>query len=168
MVQKLRDLLSRHPAIRNNWSPSRHVHLALFHFRTPPLHCYWWLIMKKRGWKLYGSPNPNPRGYESAIALLIFGSRYNLPKLHAFLYSYVKYILHFLIRNVTTTVKFLKVFITWVNQLKKNVFISYNWIPCKQYYYQDSSWVVFLPLLYNPTYPTPHNNTRTFICFLND
>ena len=25
-------------------------------------HCYWWLIMKKRGWKLYRSPNPNPRG----------------------------------------------------------------------------------------------------------
>ena len=25
-------------------------------------HCYWWLIMKKRGWKLYRSPNSNPRG----------------------------------------------------------------------------------------------------------
>ena len=27
-----------------------------------PPYCYWWLIMKKRGWKLYRSPNPNPRG----------------------------------------------------------------------------------------------------------
>ena len=27
---------------------------------VPP--CYWWLIMKKRGWKLYCSPNPNRRG----------------------------------------------------------------------------------------------------------
>ena len=25
-----------------------------------PLYCYWWLIMKKRGWKVYRSPNPNP------------------------------------------------------------------------------------------------------------
>ena len=34
---------------------------ALLHFRTPPSpYCYWWLIMKKRGWKLYHSPNPNP------------------------------------------------------------------------------------------------------------
>ena len=24
--------------------------------------------MNKRGWKFYRSPNPNPRGYESAIA----------------------------------------------------------------------------------------------------
>ena len=39
--------------------------LVLLHFPTPPpLHpfCYWWLIMKKHGWKLYHSPNPNPRG----------------------------------------------------------------------------------------------------------
>ena len=28
----------------------------------PPPYCYWWLIMKKHGWKLYRSPNPNPRG----------------------------------------------------------------------------------------------------------
>ena len=39
---------------------------ALLHFRTPPPtpapFCYWWLIMKKRGWMLYRSPNPNPRG----------------------------------------------------------------------------------------------------------
>ena len=27
-----------------------------------PPYCYWWLIIKKRGWKLYRSPNPNPRG----------------------------------------------------------------------------------------------------------
>ena len=27
-----------------------------------PPYCYWWLIMKKRGWKLYPSPNPNPGG----------------------------------------------------------------------------------------------------------
>ena len=101
----------------------------------------------------YHSPTLTLGGYESAIALLIFGSQYNLLKLHAFLYSYVKYILHFLIRNVTTTVKFLNVFITWVKQLKKNLFISYNWIPCKQYYSQDSSRAVLLPLLYNPTYP---------------
>ena len=36
-------------------------------------YCYWWLIMKKRGWKLYyRSPNPNPRGYESALAPISF------------------------------------------------------------------------------------------------
>ena len=35
--------------------------LTLLHFCTPYC-CYWWLIMKKRGWKLYHSPNPNPRG----------------------------------------------------------------------------------------------------------
>ena len=34
---------------------------SIFRFRTPP-YCYWWLIMKKCGWKLYRSPNPNPRG----------------------------------------------------------------------------------------------------------
>ena len=28
---------------------------------VPPF-CYWWFIMKKRGWKLYRSPNPNLRG----------------------------------------------------------------------------------------------------------
>ena len=28
----------------------------------PPPYCYWWLIMKKRGWKLHRSPNSNPRG----------------------------------------------------------------------------------------------------------
>ena len=33
--------------------------LVLLHFCTP--YCYWWL-MKKRGWKLYHSPDPNPRG----------------------------------------------------------------------------------------------------------
>ena len=36
-----------------------------------PPFCYWWLIMKKRGWKLYRSPNTNPMGggeYERAIA----------------------------------------------------------------------------------------------------
>ena len=27
-----------------------------------PPFCYWWLIMKKCGWKLYCSPNPNFRG----------------------------------------------------------------------------------------------------------
>ena len=27
-----------------------------------PLYCYWWLIMKKRSWMLYRSPNPNPGG----------------------------------------------------------------------------------------------------------
>ena len=27
-----------------------------------PPFCYWWLIMKKRGWKLYRSPNTNPMG----------------------------------------------------------------------------------------------------------
>ena len=27
-----------------------------------PPYCYWWLIMKKRSWKLCRSPNPNPRG----------------------------------------------------------------------------------------------------------
>ena len=27
-----------------------------------PSFCYWWLITKKRGWKLCRSPNPNPRG----------------------------------------------------------------------------------------------------------
>ena len=27
-----------------------------------PLYCYWWLIMNKRGWMLYRSPNPKPRG----------------------------------------------------------------------------------------------------------
>ena len=45
---------------------------ALLHFRNtppPPPFCYWWLIMKKRGLTLYRSPNPNARGYESAIAL---------------------------------------------------------------------------------------------------
>ena len=35
------------------------IMLALLHFRTP--FCYWWLIMKKCSWKLYHSPNPNPR-----------------------------------------------------------------------------------------------------------
>ena len=29
-------------------------------FVAPP-YCYWWLIMKKRGWKLYRSPYTNPR-----------------------------------------------------------------------------------------------------------
>ena len=33
---------------------------VLLHFCTP--YCYWWLIMKKRGWKLCHSPNPNLRG----------------------------------------------------------------------------------------------------------
>ena len=43
---------------------------VLLHFHTPPPHLpyrYWWLIMKNCSWKLYHSPNPNPRGYESAI-----------------------------------------------------------------------------------------------------
>ena len=31
-------------------------------FVYPPPFCYWWLIMKKRGWKLYRSLNPNPSG----------------------------------------------------------------------------------------------------------
>ena len=28
----------------------------------PLPYCYWWLIMKNPGWKLFRSPNPNPRG----------------------------------------------------------------------------------------------------------
>ena len=39
--------------------------MVLLHFFIPPSPlppCYWWLIiMKKCGWKLYRSPNPNPR-----------------------------------------------------------------------------------------------------------
>ena len=44
---------------------------ALLHFCIPPPSippfCYWWLIMKKRRWKIYRSPDPYSRGYESAI-----------------------------------------------------------------------------------------------------
>ena len=29
-----------------------------------PSYCYSWLIVKKRGWKLYRSPNPNPSGVQ--------------------------------------------------------------------------------------------------------
>ena len=36
-----------------------------------PLYCYWWL-MKKRGWKVYRSPNPNPM-MGSAIVPFNFG-----------------------------------------------------------------------------------------------
>ena len=45
---------------------------ALLHFRnTPPPSTLLLLmtLMKKRGLTLYRSPNPNARGYESAIAL---------------------------------------------------------------------------------------------------
>ena len=41
----------------------------------PPPYCYWWLIIKKCSWKLYRSPNPNPRGVRkcnSAIFSAIF------------------------------------------------------------------------------------------------
>ena len=30
----------------------------------PPPFCYWWLITKKCGLKLYSSPNPYPRGVQ--------------------------------------------------------------------------------------------------------
>ena len=48
-------------------------HYCIFAPPLPPPYCYWWLIMKKRGRKLYLSPNRNPPGvgggeYESAIA----------------------------------------------------------------------------------------------------
>ena len=48
-----------------------------WHYCTflPPPPCYWWLIMKKHGWKLYYSPNPNLRGGdESAIAPKFHGA----------------------------------------------------------------------------------------------
>ena len=44
-----------------------------------PPYCYWWLVMKKRGWKLYRSPNPNPRGVRkcnSALSSSISASFY--------------------------------------------------------------------------------------------
>ena len=46
---------------------------------VPPF-CYWWLIMTKRGWKLYRSPNVTITlgGYESAIAPKILGDVYLL------------------------------------------------------------------------------------------
>ena len=42
-------------------SPKSIEKWALLHFRTPPLLLLM-TLMKKRGWKLYRSPNPNPRG----------------------------------------------------------------------------------------------------------
>ena len=46
------------------------------HFRTPP-YCYWWLIMKKRSWKLYRSPNPKPTGVRKCNS-----ARLGCPKCH--------------------------------------------------------------------------------------
>ena len=37
-------------------------------------YSYWWLIIKKRGWKLYRSPNPNPRGVRKCNSAVLFSS----------------------------------------------------------------------------------------------
>ena len=56
---------------RKNWrfflaGPANNIFRRYCTF-VPPLLLLM-TLMKKRGWKLYRSPNPNPRGYESAIA----------------------------------------------------------------------------------------------------
>ena len=56
------------PSIKHK-SSSNSYKIRCYCTFVPPSYCYWWLIMKKHFWKLYRSPNPNPRGgYESAIA----------------------------------------------------------------------------------------------------
>ena len=64
----------------------------------PPPYCYWWLIMKKRGWKLYRSPNPNPRGVRKCNSAPLFIRNY-------------ANIIH-LQWDVTVLVKF--IFISWI------------------------------------------------------
>ena len=44
------------------WMASKKKKNGAIALSYPPHYCYWWLIMKKRGWKLYRSPNPNHRG----------------------------------------------------------------------------------------------------------
>ena len=40
----------------------RPLEISAIALSYPLPYCYWWLIMKKPGWKLFRSPNPNPRG----------------------------------------------------------------------------------------------------------
>ena len=92
--------------------------------------------------------------------LWIFCNRYNFPKLHAF-FVLIYEVLHFLIKNVTSTVKFLKVFITWVNQMRSNLFIVIDFLI-------NSTIPKLFFFLFYVTPPISHNNIRSFICFLND
>ena len=62
-----------------------------------PLLFYWWLIMKKRGWKLYWSPNPNPRGVRKCNSA-IFSMHLNISSL-SYLITILNCIIFFLIGN---------------------------------------------------------------------
>ena len=63
---------------------------AIIALSYPPILLFWWLIMKKRSWKLFRSPNPNPSGVGKCNSTLLtfVGRSVSMSKVSLFCISF--------------------------------------------------------------------------------